>query len=65
MRFPTLAATVSPCQYTMVPLQGLALGRTCPVDPHLSTSHAVYAPKAEYIPNGKHAAQRLPPGHQV
>ncbi|KAI2649002.1 Brother of CDO [Labeo rohita] len=60
MRFPTLAATVSPCQYTMVPLQGLALGRPCPVDPHLTPAHTVYAPKGEYIPNGKHTAQRLP-----
>ncbi|KAL0156729.1 hypothetical protein M9458_047975, partial [Cirrhinus mrigala] len=63
MRFPALAATVSPCQYTMVPLQGLALGRPCPVDPHLTPAHTVYAPKGEYIPNGKHTAQRLP-GHQ-
>ncbi len=64
MRFPTLAATVSPCQYTMVPLQGLALGRPCPVDPHLTPAHTIYAPKGEYIPNGKHTTQRLP-GRQV
>ncbi|KAK2870062.1 hypothetical protein Q8A67_024454 [Cirrhinus molitorella] len=57
MRFPTLAATVSPCQYTMVPLQGLALGRPCPVDPHLTPAHTVYAPKGEYIPNGKHTLE--------
>ncbi|XP_051738346.1 brother of CDO isoform X1 [Ctenopharyngodon idella] len=63
MRFPALAATVSPCQYTMVPLQGLALGRPCPVDPHLTPAHTVYAPKGEYIPNGKHTTQRLP-GHR-
>ncbi|XP_016296715.1 brother of CDO-like [Sinocyclocheilus anshuiensis] len=60
MRFPALAATVSPCQYTMVPLQGLALGRPCPVDPHLTPAHTIYAPKGEYIPNGKHTTQRLP-----
>lgn len=64
MRFPALAATVSPCQYTMVPLQGLALGRPCSVDPHLTPAHTVYTPKGEYIPNGKHTAQRLP-GHRV
>ncbi|XP_048030606.1 brother of CDO isoform X1 [Megalobrama amblycephala] len=63
MRFPALAATVSPCQYTMVPLQGLALGRPCPVDPHLTPAHTVYAPKGEYIPNGKHTTQHLP-GHR-
>ncbi|KTF88933.1 hypothetical protein cypCar_00022488 [Cyprinus carpio] len=60
MRFPTLAATVSPCQYTMVPLQGLALGRPCPVVPHLTPAHTIYSPKGEYIPNGKHTTQHLP-----
>ncbi|KTG35707.1 hypothetical protein cypCar_00000094 [Cyprinus carpio] len=60
MRFPTLAATVSPCQYTMVPLQGLALGRPCAADPHLTPAHTIYAPKGEYIPNGKHTTQHLP-----
>lgn len=64
MRFPALAATVSPCQYTMVPLQGLALGRPCPLDPHLTSAHTVYAPKGEYIPNGKYTTQHLP-GHRV
>uniref|UniRef100_A0A8C1AHG3 BOC cell adhesion associated, oncogene regulated n=1 Tax=Cyprinus carpio carpio TaxID=630221 RepID=A0A8C1AHG3_CYPCA len=64
MRFPTLAATVSPCQYTMVPLQGLALGRPCPVVPHLTPAHTIYSPKGEYIPNGKHTTQHLP-GCQV
>lgn len=64
MRFPALAATVSPCQYTMVPLQGLALGRPCPVDPNPTPAHTIYAPKGEYIPNGKHTTQHLP-GHQV
>uniref|UniRef100_A0A671RNY0 Brother of CDO n=1 Tax=Sinocyclocheilus anshuiensis TaxID=1608454 RepID=A0A671RNY0_9TELE len=63
MRFPALPATVSPCQYTMVPLQGLALGRPYPVDPHLTPAHTVYAPKGEYIPNGKHTTLHLP-GHQ-
>ncbi|XP_052398441.1 brother of CDO [Carassius gibelio] len=63
MRFPALAATVSPCQYTMVPLQGLALGRPCPIDPNLTPAHTIYAPKGEYIPNGKHTTQHLP-GHQ-
>ncbi|XP_065114243.1 brother of CDO isoform X1 [Paramisgurnus dabryanus] len=60
MRFPTLAPTVSPCQYTMVPLQGLALGRPCGVDPNLAHAHTIYAPKGEYIPNGKHTMQPLP-----
>ncbi|KAI7792731.1 brother of CDO precursor, partial [Triplophysa rosa] len=64
MRFPALAATVSPCQYTMVPLQGLALGRPCPLDAHLAPAHTVYAPKGEYIPNGKHTSQRLPGENQ-
>ncbi|XP_051969788.1 brother of CDO-like [Xyrauchen texanus] len=66
MRFPVLAATVSPCQYTMVPLQGLSLGRPCAVDPHLAPPHIVYAPKGEYIPNGngKHTTQRLPEVHK-
>lgn len=59
MRFTDLAATVSPCQYTMVPLQGLALGRPCPIDPHLAPAHTIYAPKGEYIPNGKHTSQHL------
>lgn len=65
MRFPALASTVSPCQYTMVPLQGLALGRPCPLDAHLAPDHTVYAPKGEYIPNGKHTSQRLPGENQV
>uniref|UniRef100_A0A672RSX1 Brother of CDO n=1 Tax=Sinocyclocheilus grahami TaxID=75366 RepID=A0A672RSX1_SINGR len=63
MCFPALPATVSPCQYTMVPLQGLALGRPYPIGPHLTPAHTVYAPKGEYIPNGKHTTLQLP-GHQ-
>lgn len=65
MRFPALAATVSPCQYTMVPLQGLALGRPCSGDPHLAPAHAVYAPKGEYITNGKHTTQHFAGVNQV
>ncbi|XP_051970367.1 brother of CDO [Xyrauchen texanus] len=66
MRFPVLAAAVSPCQYTMVPLQGLALGRPCAINPHLAPPHTVYTPKVEYTPNGngKHTTQHLPGGHQ-
>ncbi|KAM6977662.1 brother of CDO [Aplochiton taeniatus] len=51
--FPALAAPVSSCQYTMVPLQGLALVGHCPLDPHMAPPHTVYPPNGEYIPNGK------------
>ncbi|XP_077410939.1 brother of CDO [Vanacampus margaritifer] len=41
--FPAVAAPASQsCQYTMVPLQGLALVGRCPADGHLTVPHAVY-----------------------
>uniref|UniRef100_A0A8C9TSZ0 Brother of CDO n=1 Tax=Scleropages formosus TaxID=113540 RepID=A0A8C9TSZ0_SCLFO len=50
---------ISSCQYTMVPLQGLALIGHCPMDPHPSQ------PQADHPPNGKHSAYCLPGLHQV
>ncbi|XP_061569180.1 brother of CDO isoform X2 [Cololabis saira] len=60
--FPAVAAPVSSCQYTMVPLQGLALVGHCPLDPHM----AVYPANGEYTPNGKahHPKHCLPGLHQ-
>lgn len=58
------AAPVSSCQYTMVPLQGLALVGHCPLDGHMAAPapppppHAVYLANGECIANGK--AHRLP-----
>lgn len=52
--FPAVASPVSSCQYTMVPLQGLALVGHCPLDPHLPPPHAVYPPIGLYTSNGKH-----------
>lgn len=52
--FPAVAAPVSSCQYTMVPLQGLALVGHCPLDAHMTSPHGVYPSNGEYIPNGKH-----------
>ncbi|XP_018616343.2 brother of CDO [Scleropages formosus] len=49
---------ISSCQYTMVPLQGLALIGHCPMDPHPSQ------PQADHPPNGKHSAYCLPGLHQ-
>ncbi|XP_049605722.1 brother of CDO [Syngnathus scovelli] len=66
--FPAVAAAApvsSPCQYTMVPLQGLALARRCPADGHLAVPHALYPPSEH---NGKahhgHLAHGLPGLHQ-
>ncbi|KAK3515531.1 hypothetical protein QTP70_024213, partial [Hemibagrus guttatus] len=64
MCFPAVAAPLSSCQYTMVPMQGMALVGHCPVDSHLSPGHTVYAPKGEYTSNGKHHTHRLPGLHQ-
>lgn len=60
--FPTLATPVSTCQYTMVPLHGLALVGQCPLDAHMTAPHVVYPTNGEYTPNGKphHATQCLP-----
>ncbi|XP_071769845.2 brother of CDO [Centroberyx gerrardi] len=64
--FPAVAAPVSSCQYTMVPLQGLALVGHCPLDPHMTAPHAVYPPNGQYTPNGKphHPTHCLPGLHQ-
>uniref|UniRef100_A0A1A8LWZ5 Brother of CDO n=1 Tax=Nothobranchius pienaari TaxID=704102 RepID=A0A1A8LWZ5_9TELE len=62
MCFPTVAAPVSSCQYTMVPLQGLALVGHCPLDTHLTAPHGVYPANGEHLQNGKahHPKERLP-----
>ncbi|XP_076146759.1 brother of CDO [Alosa pseudoharengus] len=61
--FPAVAPPVSSCQYTMVPLQGMALMGHCPLDPHLAPTHTIY-PNGEYIPNGKVPTHTLPGMHQ-
>ncbi|XP_028290528.1 brother of CDO isoform X2 [Gouania willdenowi] len=60
--FPAVAAPVSSCQYTMVPLQGLALVGHCPLDAHMSSPHGVYQGNGDYTQNGKaqHQKQCLP-----
>ncbi|KAG7526934.1 hypothetical protein JOB18_047033 [Solea senegalensis] len=60
--FPAVASSVSPCQYTMVPLQGLALVGHCPLDAHMTAPHGVYPVNGEYTANGKphHQTHRLP-----
>ncbi|XP_034025245.1 brother of CDO isoform X2 [Thalassophryne amazonica] len=63
--FPGVAAPMSSCQYTMVPLQGLALVGHCPLDTHMNSSHTVYSPNGEYTPNGKaHLPAHCLPGLQ-
>uniref|UniRef100_A0A1A7YIX8 Brother of CDO n=1 Tax=Iconisemion striatum TaxID=60296 RepID=A0A1A7YIX8_9TELE len=65
MCFPTVAAPVSSCQYTMVPLQGLALVGHCPLDAHLTAPHAVYSANGEHLQNGKaHLPKEHLPGLQ-
>uniref|UniRef100_A0A672ZIC4 Brother of CDO n=1 Tax=Sphaeramia orbicularis TaxID=375764 RepID=A0A672ZIC4_9TELE len=49
--FPAVATPVSSCQYTMVPLHGLALVGQCPLDAHMATPHGVYPANGEYTPN--------------
>ncbi|XP_029384876.1 brother of CDO [Echeneis naucrates] len=60
--FPAVATPVSSCQYTMVPLQGLALVGHCPLDAHMTAPHGVYPANGEYTPNGKphHPTHCLP-----
>ncbi|KAM9839153.1 brother of CDO [Aulostomus maculatus] len=60
--FPAVATPVSSCQYTMVPLQGLALVGHCPLDAHMTAPHGVYPPNGEYTLNGKphHPTHCLP-----
>lgn len=65
MCFPAVAAPLSSCQYTMVPLQGMALVGHCPLDSHLTPGHTAYTPKGEYTANGKHHTHCLPGLHQV
>ncbi|KAA8580758.1 hypothetical protein FQN60_013716 [Etheostoma spectabile] len=64
--FPAVAPPVSSCQYTMVPLQGLALVGHCPLDSHMTPPHGVYHANGEYTPNGKpHQPTHCLPGlHQ-
>ena len=65
--FPAVAAPVSSCQYTMMPLQGLALVGHCPLDGHMAAPHGVYPANGEYTPNGKphHNTHCLPGLQQV
>ncbi|KAG7225026.1 hypothetical protein INR49_014481 [Caranx melampygus] len=60
--FPAVATPVSSCQYTMVPLQGLALVGHCPLDAHMTAPHGMYQANGEYTPNGKphHPTHCLP-----
>lgn len=51
--FPAVAAPVSSCQYTMVPLQGLALVGHCPLDGHITASHGAYPANGECNTDGK------------
>ncbi|KAK5897876.1 hypothetical protein CgunFtcFv8_015340 [Champsocephalus gunnari] len=51
--FPAVAAPGSSCQYTMVPLQGLALVGHCPLDSRMTAPHGVYPANGECIGNGK------------
>ncbi|XP_054621826.1 brother of CDO isoform X1 [Dunckerocampus dactyliophorus] len=51
--FPAVAAPVSSCQYTMVPLQGLALVGHCPMNGPLTVPHGVYPPSGDYCQNSK------------
>eukprot|EP00066_Takifugu_rubripes_P016907 XP_011606173.1 PREDICTED: brother of CDO [Takifugu rubripes] len=53
MCFPTVASPVSSCQYTMVPLQGLALVGHCPLDGHMTAPHGIYPVTGECRMNGK------------
>uniref|UniRef100_A0A3Q4AHC3 Cell adhesion molecule-related/down-regulated by oncogenes n=1 Tax=Mola mola TaxID=94237 RepID=A0A3Q4AHC3_MOLML len=63
--FPAVAAPVSSCQYTMVPLQGLALVGHCPLDAHMAAPHGVYPANGECNANGKpHHPTRCQPGLQ-
>ncbi|XP_028289245.1 brother of CDO isoform X2 [Parambassis ranga] len=63
--FPAVATPVSSCQYTMVPLQGLALVGHCPLDGHMTAPHGIYPANGEYTPNGKlHHPKHCLPGLQ-
>ncbi|KAM9713223.1 brother of CDO isoform 1-T2 [Menidia menidia] len=63
--FPAVATPVSSCQYTMVPLQGLALVGHCPLDAHLAAQHGIYPANGEYPQNGKaHHPHNCLPGLQ-
>lgn len=63
MCFPAVASPVSSCQYTMVPLQGLALVGHCPLDGHMTAPHGVYPVNGECRMNGK--PHHLPGQQQV
>ncbi|XP_069015493.1 brother of CDO [Embiotoca jacksoni] len=63
--FPAVAAPVSSCQYTMVPLQGLALVGHCPLDARMTAPHCIYPANGEYTSNGKpHHPKHCLPGLQ-
>ncbi|XP_069369001.1 brother of CDO isoform X2 [Paralichthys olivaceus] len=63
--FPAVTTPVSSCQYTMVPLQGLALVGHCPLDAHMTAPHGIYPANGEYTPNGKpHDPTHCLPGLQ-
>lgn len=64
--FPAAAAPASSCQYTMVPLQGLALVGHCPLDGRAPPPrHGGYPANGEYDPNRKACpATRGLPGRQ-
>ncbi|XP_026148398.1 brother of CDO isoform X1 [Mastacembelus armatus] len=63
--FPSVAAPVSSCQYTMVPLQGLALVGHCPLDGRMTAPHGVYPANGEYTQNSKpHGASQCLSGRQ-
>uniref|UniRef100_A0A3Q2YBV3 Brother of CDO n=1 Tax=Hippocampus comes TaxID=109280 RepID=A0A3Q2YBV3_HIPCM len=62
--FPAVAAPVSPssCQYTMVPLQGLALLGRCPNDGHLAVPPAFYSPNGQHNGKAHHNHEHLTHG---
>lgn len=63
MCFPAVASPVSSCQYTMVPLQGLALVGHCPLEGHMTAPHGVYPVNGDCGMNGK--PHHLPGQQQV
>lgn len=63
MCFPAVASPMSSCQYTMVPLQGLALVGHCPLDGHMTAPHGVYPINGDCSMNGK--PHHLPGQQQV
>ncbi|XP_057680115.1 brother of CDO [Corythoichthys intestinalis] len=61
MCFPAVTAPVSSsCQYTMVPLQGLALVGHCPADARQPLPHALYPLDGDYGHKARHIHERPP-----